>query len=228
MALMTTKQGVHWSCERQTCAASCPCPLMPVLHTSAIRGRSTRNTCARPSIRRTRHWSRPSDRREDSALRYAHVDRWRGTFLVLGNAVAWVLIRVVRHGPGFGFRLPCSFVCFRLWPSGIRTTPRPARCRRRRSLPRRVYPCAVDSVVVPSSAGATEAMDSDNKGPYMTAVLWSLTSVAGVFLALRIYCKKRRGTGLWWDDHLMVMAWVSRSSGSGFHRQLTGIPWRLL
>lgn len=42
----------------------------------------------------------------------------------------------------------------------------------------------------------------------MTIAIWVLTSVSGVFLALRIYCKFLRKRGLWWDDHVLVASWV--------------------
>lgn len=51
--------------------------------------------------------------------------------------------------------------------------------------------------------------DNQNRVPRLLAATWSLVMTAGIFLALRIYCKRRRSTGLWWDDHLMIAAWVS-------------------
>ncbi|KAH6673959.1 hypothetical protein F5X68DRAFT_174655 [Plectosphaerella plurivora] len=52
-------------------------------------------------------------------------------------------------------------------------------------------------------------MDSDNRGPRLVAVCWSLTAAAAILLFLRIYCKVWRGRGLWWDDHLLIASWVS-------------------
>lgn len=37
---------------------------------------------------------------------------------------------------------------------------------------------------------------------------WFLTALAALFLGLRIYCKKYRGRGLWWDDYVLVISWV--------------------
>jgi hypothetical protein len=51
-------------------------------------------------------------------------------------------------------------------------------------------------------------MDSDNRGPRLVAVCWSLAAAAAVLLFLRIYCKIWRGRGLWWDDHLLIVSWV--------------------
>ncbi|KAJ3539443.1 hypothetical protein NM208_g5495 [Fusarium decemcellulare] len=52
---------------------------------------------------------------------------------------------------------------------------------------------------------------SVNFGPTVIAVCISVTVVAAVFLGLRLYCKIVRGRGLWWDDHLLIAAWVSLS-----------------
>ncbi|KAK6829430.1 hypothetical protein PG987_010014 [Apiospora arundinis] len=51
--------------------------------------------------------------------------------------------------------------------------------------------------------------ENENRAPRLLAATWSLTVVAGVFLGLRLYCKRIRSTGLWWDDHFMLAAWVS-------------------
>ncbi|KAI1336865.1 hypothetical protein F5Y15DRAFT_392436 [Xylariaceae sp. FL0016] len=48
----------------------------------------------------------------------------------------------------------------------------------------------------------------DNNVPRFVGTVWSLTVAALIFLILRIYCKLWRGRGLWWDDHLMVAAFV--------------------
>ncbi|KAK8007245.1 WD40 repeat-containing protein [Apiospora arundinis] len=49
--------------------------------------------------------------------------------------------------------------------------------------------------------------ENENRAPRLLAATWSLTVVAGVFLGLRLYCKRIRSTGLWWDDHFMLAAW---------------------
>ncbi len=48
----------------------------------------------------------------------------------------------------------------------------------------------------------------DNGGPKLNAVVWVLTSLAAIFLVLRVYCKFLRHKGLWWDDYILIMAWV--------------------
>lgn len=48
----------------------------------------------------------------------------------------------------------------------------------------------------------------DDRGPAVLAVHWSLTAVATIFLALRVYCKRITGRRLWWDDWILIAAWV--------------------
>ncbi|TRX98272.1 hypothetical protein FHL15_000917 [Xylaria flabelliformis] len=45
-------------------------------------------------------------------------------------------------------------------------------------------------------------------GVVLNAVNWTLTALAAVFLSLRVYCKICRGRGLWWDDYILIMAFV--------------------
>src|SRR5690349_15135447 len=53
------------------------------------------------------------------------------------------------------------------------------------------------------------ALPHDSLGPKLNAVIWTLTSFAAVFLALRIYCKTVLARGLWWDDWILIASWVS-------------------
>jgi hypothetical protein len=48
----------------------------------------------------------------------------------------------------------------------------------------------------------------DDRGPAMLAAHWGLTALATVFLALRVYCKRITGLSLWWDDWILIAAWV--------------------
>jgi hypothetical protein len=45
-------------------------------------------------------------------------------------------------------------------------------------------------------------------GPQLHIVDWVLVGVSLVFLVLRVYCKIWRHRGLWWDDHILIAAWV--------------------
>ena len=46
-------------------------------------------------------------------------------------------------------------------------------------------------------------------GPQINFTLWFLTALSAAFLSLRVYCKFLRHRGLWWDDHLLILSWVS-------------------
>ncbi len=48
----------------------------------------------------------------------------------------------------------------------------------------------------------------DDQGPQLNFTIWLLAILSFGFLALRIYCKFIRRRGLWWDDYVLVAAWV--------------------
>lgn len=48
----------------------------------------------------------------------------------------------------------------------------------------------------------------DNYGPQLNFTVWFLTALSALFLALRVYCKFFRHRGLWWDDYVLILAWV--------------------
>lgn len=52
------------------------------------------------------------------------------------------------------------------------------------------------------------ALPHDDRGPAIVAVHWSMTSLATMFLGLRLYCKTLTKRRLWWDDWLLILAWV--------------------
>ncbi|KAM7183875.1 hypothetical protein V8F33_013326 [Rhypophila sp. PSN 637] len=54
----------------------------------------------------------------------------------------------------------------------------------------------------------------ESKGYEMTIAIWLMTSVSGVFLALRLYCKFLKKRGLWWDDHVLVASWLALLSST--------------
>ncbi|KAI0841234.1 hypothetical protein F5Y06DRAFT_216008 [Hypoxylon sp. FL0890] len=56
----------------------------------------------------------------------------------------------------------------------------------------------------------------DTLGPMMNAVNWFLVALATTFLGLRLYCKFSRHRGLWWDDHILIFAWVCLVIAVGF------------
>jgi len=53
------------------------------------------------------------------------------------------------------------------------------------------------------------ALPHDSLGPKLNIVIWTLTGVSAVFLALRLYCRAVMAKVLWWDDWLLVAAWVA-------------------
>jgi len=54
----------------------------------------------------------------------------------------------------------------------------------------------------------------DDRGPLMLGIHWGLTMLATIFLGLRIYCKRITRLRLWWDDCILIAAWVGRFSGA--------------
>jgi hypothetical protein len=43
----------------------------------------------------------------------------------------------------------------------------------------------------------------------LNAGLWSLFAGATIFLVLRVWCKITRRYGLWYDDYILLVSWVS-------------------
>lgn len=62
---------------------------------------------------------------------------------------------------------------------------------------------------VPDDEPRSAPRSGESKGREMTIAVWLLVSVSGAFLTLRIYCKRLMKRGRWWDDHVLVAAWVS-------------------
>ncbi|CAH0056297.1 unnamed protein product [Clonostachys solani] len=50
---------------------------------------------------------------------------------------------------------------------------------------------------------------TDERGTRLLASCWSLTIASAILLFLRVYCKLWRSRGLWWDDHLLIISWIS-------------------
>ncbi|KAI1351445.1 hypothetical protein F5Y01DRAFT_283172 [Xylaria sp. FL0043] len=53
-------------------------------------------------------------------------------------------------------------------------------------------------------------------GVVLDAVNWTLTALAAVFLSLRVYCKISRSRGLWWDDYVLIAAFITLLLGVAF------------
>ncbi|EGO52363.1 hypothetical protein NEUTE1DRAFT_90554 [Neurospora tetrasperma FGSC 2508] len=49
---------------------------------------------------------------------------------------------------------------------------------------------------------------SNPQGAALLAIFWSIHAACTIFVGLRLYCKVIRGRCLWWDDHLLIVAWA--------------------
>ncbi|CAG1995436.1 unnamed protein product [Fusarium graminearum] len=50
--------------------------------------------------------------------------------------------------------------------------------------------------------------ESIGLGGTIIAISACLTFLSGIFLGLRLYCKLVRRRGFWWDDHVLIAAWI--------------------
>lgn len=53
--------------------------------------------------------------------------------------------------------------------------------------------------------------NDDGFGSYINAIGWLLLSLAGIVVGARIWAKISARKGLWWDDYIVIAAWVSIS-----------------
>jgi hypothetical protein len=67
------------------------------------------------------------------------------------------------------------------------------------------------AMVFPWTPEQLAALPHDNAAPKLLASIWSLFVVATIFLSLRVYCRILKRRSLWWDDYILIGAWVSRS-----------------
>ncbi|KAK4226423.1 hypothetical protein QBC38DRAFT_230850 [Podospora fimiseda] len=51
-------------------------------------------------------------------------------------------------------------------------------------------------------------------GPQLNTIFWLLTCMALGFLVLRVFCKFLRGRYLWWDDYVLIAAWISLATSA--------------
>lgn len=66
-----------------------------------------------------------------------------------------------------------------------------------------------------NSPRADKHVDYISPEKEVNAGLWTLFAGASVFLGLRIWCKYTRRNGLWYDDYVLILSWVSTSVGPG-------------
>ena len=49
----------------------------------------------------------------------------------------------------------------------------------------------------------------------MNVAIWFMTGIAAVFFGLRLYCKRIRHNKLWWDDYILIAAFVGSLPDQG-------------
>lgn len=52
-------------------------------------------------------------------------------------------------------------------------------------------------------------MAEDDRSTSILVTTWTLTGLSGVFLSARVVCKLKTKRYLWWDDHILILSWVS-------------------
>ncbi|OBT94144.1 hypothetical protein VE01_06965 [Pseudogymnoascus verrucosus] len=62
-------------------------------------------------------------------------------------------------------------------------------------------------------------------GPYLNRSIWILAVLAGTLLGLRLYSKLYRHRSLWWDDYILIAAWVALVASTSL--QSAGIKFGL-
>ncbi|KAH7464016.1 hypothetical protein FOMA001_g17778 [Fusarium oxysporum f. sp. matthiolae] len=60
-----------------------------------------------------------------------------------------------------------------------------------------------------TQGSANENLPHDSRATALLAVFWSSVTFSALFLAVRVYGKKRTKRGLWWDDYIALASWVS-------------------
>lgn len=67
----------------------------------------------------------------------------------------------------------------------------------------------------------------ESHGPLMSAVTWSLVSVAGGFLCVRLWIRQHQGK-LWFDDCTLLISWVSGTRSRGKDQLIHIVQFLLL
>jgi len=49
-------------------------------------------------------------------------------------------------------------------------------------------------------------------GPQLNIIVWLLISVSALFLFTRLYLKACQNRGLWWDDYVLLAAWLTQAA----------------
>lgn len=53
-----------------------------------------------------------------------------------------------------------------------------------------------------------ESHTHESEGARLNLTCWLLVGLSATFMSLRLYCKWLRRRKLWWDDYVLISAWV--------------------
>ncbi len=56
--------------------------------------------------------------------------------------------------------------------------------------------------------GPGDGLPHDSAAMHLNTTIWVLVGFSAFFLVLRLYCKFLRHRGFWWDDYILIGAWV--------------------
>ncbi|KAK1753661.1 hypothetical protein QBC47DRAFT_424162 [Echria macrotheca] len=62
-------------------------------------------------------------------------------------------------------------------------------------------------------------------GPPLNIVVWLLVSISAVFLFTRLYLKNFQNRGLWWDDYVLLAAWLLQAGQAGLVSYLINLGY---
>jgi hypothetical protein len=103
------------------------------------------------------------------------------------------------HVPPY-YRLPCSIPRFSLIPRFAQTCSLFHRSSSSR-----------ENVIMVSPRATVETVQYISPQTEVNTGLWTLFAGTTVFLGLRLGVKYTRRTGLWYDDYMLALSWVSNS-----------------
>jgi hypothetical protein len=89
----------------------------------------------------------------------------------------------------------------------------------------------------PLTPAELAALPHDDAGPHLVRTIWILIGISFVFLMLRLYAKFFRHRGLWWDDYILIGAWLCITTEScmltyattlGYGKHIWDIPFDIV
>ncbi|KAK0623837.1 hypothetical protein B0T14DRAFT_425921 [Immersiella caudata] len=91
--------------------------------------------------------------------------------------------------------------------------------------------------IIPLTPAQLAALPHDDAGPHLVRTIWILIGISLVFLLLRLYAKFFRHRGLWWDDYILIGAWLCITTEScmltyattlGYGKHIYDIPFDIV